>query len=273
MSTAALDLTPHPGGSFEVSLTDDQIAAFARDGFTWVPRITTDEELEWLRTIYDWLFDGKRGAFKGGYFDLARPYDADGEDLLPQVLGPEKRFPQLLETIYYRNCRKLAAQLLGVDPSSIFGWGHMIRKPARIGHETPWHQDEAYWDTGYDYRAVGVWMPLDVASVESGCMQFIPGSHTGDVLPHSHINDDPATHGLYTTAPVDTTKAVAVPLEPGGATMHHPRMLHFTGPNTTGHQRRAYANEFQLPSTKRATPAERPWVEAGQEEWNKRDLR
>ena len=41
---------------------------------------------------------GRSGAFKGGYFDLARPYESEGEDLVPQVLAPEHRFPQLRET-------------------------------------------------------------------------------------------------------------------------------------------------------------------------------
>ena len=34
---------------FDVRLTDDQIEQFHTDGYTWVPRLTTDEELEWLR--------------------------------------------------------------------------------------------------------------------------------------------------------------------------------------------------------------------------------
>ncbi len=267
-----IEFAPHPGGSYDVSLSTAQVEGFRRDGFTHVDRITTDEELDWLGVVYDAFFDSRSGAFEGGYFDLARPYDAEGQDVLPQVLNPERLLPQLRDTICYRNANRLAAQLLGADLRALTGWGHMIRKPPLVGHETPWHQDEAYWDVDYDFCAVGVWMPLDVATVESGCMQFIPGSHQGEVLPHRHIGDDPAVHGLYATDGVERARAVAVPLKPGGATMHHPRMLHYTAPNTTPNQRRAYANEFQLPPTRRAEPAHRPWIAEGQRERARRGL-
>ena len=97
------ELPPLPTATFELAPTDDDVAFFAENGYVSVPRITTDEEVEWLGVVYDLLFEEKTGTFKGGYFDLARPYDAEGDDLLPQVLAPEHRFPQLRETVYLRN--------------------------------------------------------------------------------------------------------------------------------------------------------------------------
>ena len=73
-------------------------------------------------------------------------------------------------------------------------------------------------------------MPLDDASVESGCLHFLPGSHRGPVLSHHHIGHDPRVHGLEADPP-DTTGTVAVPIPAGAATFHHPRMIHFAGPN------------------------------------------
>ena len=35
----------------------------------------------------------------------------------------------------------------------------------KVGDSLPWHQDEAYWDTAFAYRALGVWVPLDPATV------------------------------------------------------------------------------------------------------------
>jgi hypothetical protein len=265
------DLPPLPTAAFEVTPTADDVAFFAENGYLSVPRITTDEEVEWLGLLYDLLFDEKVGGFKGGYFDLARPYDADGDDLLPQVLAPEHRFQQLRSTVYFRNARRMASALLGVDEESLHGWGHMILKPARRGHETPWHQDEAYWTADHSYAAVGAWMPLDDASVESGCLHFVPGSHLGPVLAHHHIGNDPAVHGLEADAP-DTTTAVAVPIPAGAATFHHPRMIHYAGPNTTPQQRRAYANEFQLAPAAAEVVAERPWLDEGRKAWDARTI-
>lgn len=265
------DLPPLPTATLDVTATPEQVAFFRENGFVAIERITTDEEVEWLGAIYDFLFDGKRGAFDGGYFDLSRPYEAEGDDLLPQVLTPEYKFPQLRETVYWRNARRVAAALLAVDEADLHGWGHMILKPARRGHETPWHQDEAYWSPSKTYAAVGAWMPLDEATVESGCLHFVPGSHRGPVLPHHHIGDDPAVHGLEADDP-DTSGAVAVPIPAGAATFHHHRMIHYAGPNTTERDRRAYANEFQLAPVPAAAVEERPWVDEGRKAWDARTI-
>jgi ectoine hydroxylase-related dioxygenase (phytanoyl-CoA dioxygenase family) len=261
--------------TFEVRLSEEQVEQFHTEGYTWVPRITTDEELEWLGPIYDSLFATKRGAFKGGYFDLARPYESDGDDLVPQVLAPEVRHPELRETNIHRNALAIGAQLLGLPEAACRTWSHMILKPPHVGGPLPWHQDEAYWDTGFAYRALGVWVPLDPATVDSGCMHSLPRSHTEPIRPHRHIDDDPTVHGLETVvSEVEQRRAVAVPLEPGGATFHHCRTLHMTTPNTSDRVRRAWSNEIQveprpLPDDARA---DFRWVEAGKEAWAARDL-
>ena len=47
-----------------------------------------------------------------------------------------------------------------------------------------------------DYNSISIWIPLQDATVENGCMWFIPGSHTQEVVPHHTINHDPRVHGL-----------------------------------------------------------------------------
>jgi ectoine hydroxylase-related dioxygenase (phytanoyl-CoA dioxygenase family) len=258
----------------DVRLTDDQIEQFHTEGYTWVPRLTTDEELEWLAPIYDELFSSKQGAFKGGYFDLARPYEADGEDLVPQVLAPEHRHPELRDTNIFRNAMAIGVQLLGLPESDLTAWSHMILKPPHVGGPLPWHQDEAYWETEFAYRALGVWVPLDPATVESGCMHFLPRSHAGPVQPHRHIDDDPAVHGLEMIDPPDDADAVAVPLDPGGATFHHCRTMHMTPPNVSDHVRRAGGRSVR-PGSRWPTPGDQPdrsWVRDGQAAWAARSL-
>ena len=84
-ASETFDPGPPPELVLEVRLTEEQVDQFHRDGFTSVDRITTDEELEWLAPIYDFLFAGKRGSWKGSYFDLARPYDSEGETNRPMA--------------------------------------------------------------------------------------------------------------------------------------------------------------------------------------------
>lgn len=101
----------------------------------------------------------------------------------------------------------------------------MILKPAEYGAETPWHQDEAYMDPTWETGGLSIWMPLDAATVDSGCLHFVPGSHLGGVVTHSHIRQDRSVRGL-TTDRVDPAQAVAAPIPAGAATVHDCRTLH-----------------------------------------------
>jgi ectoine hydroxylase-related dioxygenase (phytanoyl-CoA dioxygenase family) len=239
-------------------LTGEQVAFFRENGYLSIDRITTDEEVEWLKGVYDRLFGERVGEAEGEYFDLAGPRAHRGREVLPQVLGPERKVPELRETIYVRNARRMAARLLGLEASLVSGGGHMILKPARHGRETPWHQDEAYWNPEVIPNSLSVWLPLDPGTLDSGCMQFIPGSHRGNVRWHRHIDNDPLVHGLVTDD-VDPAQAVACPIPAGGATFHHCRILHYAGPNITGQPRRAYILVLSGPPAKREVPAHRPW--------------
>jgi hypothetical protein len=261
-----------PDAELDVALDARKRAEFRERGFVSIERITTDAELAWLGEVYDWLFAERVQAVRGGYFDLSRPYESEGEDRLPQILLPEALLPVLRRTAFWRNGRALAAALLGVEAAALLGWGHMIRKPARVGEALPWHQDEAYWDPAFDYTALGCWMPLDDATLESGCMSFIPGSHRGPVRVHRHVGDDPRVHALVTDD-VDPGLAEAVPLPAGGALFHHCRTLHGSGPNTSPRVRRAYANEWQLPPLRRDAAPARPWIEEGKRAWEARKTR
>ena len=259
-----------PDTTFEIDLTEEQIAFFHDNGFLSIEQITTDEEIEWLKGIYNQLFDERAGEEKGLYYDLAAPRGHDGREVLPQVLGPDITIPELRESNHHRNALKLSKQLLG-DDEKVGAGGHMIFKPARYGAETPWHQDEAYWSPDVYLNSLSVWMPLDEATAESGCMQFIPGSHKGELCWHRHIDNDPLIHGLMTDE-VDPSKSVACPLAPGGATFHSYRTLHHTAPNTTDNPRRAYILVCSGPEKKRDTPAPRPWSEEEREAMEKAGL-
>jgi hypothetical protein len=170
-------------------LTDAQLASFHRDGFLRIDALTDDAEVEVLTGLYDELFRREGGFAAGDRIDL----NADvARAPLPQIVNPERYSPRLIQGLAYRNAREIARQLLG--PNCLPTGNHAILKPARIGGATPWHQDEAYWDPRYAHRAVSFWLALQPATLENGCMEFIPGSHRGPVLPHRLISAD--SHGL-----------------------------------------------------------------------------
>jgi ectoine hydroxylase-related dioxygenase (phytanoyl-CoA dioxygenase family) len=94
----------------------------------------------------------------------------------------------LKDILLKANARAVAQQLLGppVEAQGEFA----IMKPPQLGAPAPWHQDESYWKEELEYNSVSIWVPLQEATLENGCMQFIPGSHKGDVLPHHPIGHE-----------------------------------------------------------------------------------
>ena len=251
-----------PAEELVVDVTDEQVAEFHERGFTHVERLTTDAEVEWLRERFAEVFAPENENVLGGYFDASRPLGStearSGPPVLPQSIRPELRIPELVETVAHRNAVRIAARLLGVDVEAVETWTHMVDKPPRTGHDTPWHQDEAFWELDLRYHACGVWLALDDVDRHNGCMEFLPGSHTGGIVPHRHLYDDPMVSALVIDD-VDESRAVAVPLRAGGATFHTQRTMHHTGPNGTDRRRRAYAIEVQLPPVPLNPPKVHPW--------------
>ncbi len=240
-------MTRRPEGEFPVRLSEANCEQFRECGFTSIERITTDKELAWLGEVYDRMFAERISPVPGAFVDVVRPNGTSDVDSQKQILLPELKFSELQKTTFWRNGRTLAALLLGLELKDMRGWGHMIRKPPRDTESgaLPWHQDEAYWDRSFKYHATSCWMPLDPATVESGCMSFIPGSHRSGVREHRPTGGDFATH-VVSVEDVDNTLAVPVPVPAGGAVFHHCRTLHSSGPNRSARVRRAYSNEWQL---------------------------
>ena len=223
-----------------MTLSPDQLDEFNRDGYLVVENFTTAEECERIIGIYDRLFAERAGREKGDQFDLAGSDEEGKEAKLPQILSPHDYAPELTQTIAWAVARDLLSQVYGTGEVN-YG-DHAILKPARNGAPTPWHQDEAYWDPGLQYRSLSIWLPLQDTSIEMGCMWFVPGSNHGAVLPHRPIGGDPRVHGLELDpgAPVDLSKAVACPLKAGSVTIHSSRTLHYATGNTTDQPRRAW---------------------------------
>ena len=229
-------------------LTQDQIDFYHREGFLALESITTQEEVEWLRAIYDRLFAERAGREEGNQFDLGGTDEEGKEAVLPQILNPAKYAPEIKEGLFRVNAYSIAKQLLGKDVN-VHG-DHAILKPARFGAETPWHQDEAYWGSNMHYCSFSMWMPLQPATLENGCMQFVPRSHLWEVQPHHCINNDPRIHGLEIDS-ADVSDAVPCPIPAGGCTIHTNRTLHYAGPNRSDIPRRALIMGFGLPATPR----------------------
>jgi ectoine hydroxylase-related dioxygenase (phytanoyl-CoA dioxygenase family) len=259
MTKLNLKFGPPPSTKFEVHPTAKEVQFFEDNGYLVVQRLTTDEEIRWIRQIFEFIFSKEHAKGPRAPVDRSGTLEPGQESKLSQAFHPEIEFPELLTTNHWRNAKRYAAALLGVEASTLSSWGHMIRKPPG-GKAALWHQDHAYWQPELDYYALGVWLPMHDVTTEMGAMQFIPGSHKRGLLRHHH-GDQPQHNVLEVDEPFDVSKAVACPLKMGGATFHHSETLHYTAPNTTDTPRLAFPMEFQITPVRRSVPVSMPWMD------------
>jgi phytanoyl-CoA hydroxylase len=119
----------------------------------------------------------------------------------------------------------------------------VFTKPAKVGEETPWHQDIGLWTRHPSQKknlptykdALSVWVAIDVSTKHNGCMQFVPGSHLGEVV--EHVQYDDAIHCELPRELVADVDATHVELHPGDAVIWHAHAWHYSPPNESDENR------------------------------------
>ncbi len=236
---ARTSATPQDTGP---AVSASQIAEFHRDGFLVLPCFTTADDVRRIREIITGLYARFRDLPPRHADDLGDEAWHSGVQQIPEINWAARLAPELTTTLAWRRSREIASLLLGrrVGPT---GFDHAILKHPHNERETPWHQDQAYTEDRGPLSSVHVWIPLQAVTPQMGCMEFIPGSHLWPILPHHRRGHRASAHVLEVDG-VDASTAVACPLPLGGATVHLPRTLHRTGPNTTSEPRYAWSIEF-----------------------------
>ena len=145
------------------------------------------------------------------------------------------------------NILDMVAQVIGPD---IILWNSsFFAKPAVNGKKTPWHQDGEYWPLR-PLATCTVWLAIDEATVENGCLKFMPGSHKRKELRPHRTNKDPnfTLHQELLESEYDDDKAVPLELEAGQMSLHDVYLLHGSEANDSGKPRRGMTMRF-MPGT------------------------
>ncbi|MDF2722499.1 MAG: phytanoyl-CoA dioxygenase family protein, partial [Paenibacillus sp.] len=159
--------------------------------------------------------------------------------------------PALHHICYHPKILSILERIFGEPPR--FGEDQALLKPPSpdAGIEKPWHQDMAYSNFSYTKMVAGVWVALDEATAENGCMHVIPRSHMNGPVPHYAVRD----WQLCDTV-VDVHKDEMVPLKPGGLMIFSGLLHHGTPPNLSNQRRRALQFHYAPESAKKMTSEE-----------------
>jgi ectoine hydroxylase-related dioxygenase (phytanoyl-CoA dioxygenase family) len=226
----------------------------AERGFAVVPDIYSPDDIAEAAALMGGLynryqefekFKPARGWVVAG--DMA-PASTPGAGIAqPEILHPSLLEPQLLQSGLFRKC---LAFIHSISPSVSMRFDHVIVKNPRSQVETPWHQDLAYTKTSPLLQAIlrkriHLWIPLQDATPENGCMEFVPGSHKGALLHHDVVARR-SGHPTYVFTPDGHQQTEFGAVAAGGMTMHDIRTLHRAGANITDMPRSAWIIQFGL---------------------------
>jgi len=115
-----------------------------------------------------------------------------------------------------------------------------IFKPPRIGGEVYCHQDSTFLYTDPE-SCIGFWFALEDATIENGCMHFIPGGHKGPLKKLQYRNSDgKMAFKILDDSPWPENATVPVEVKAGSVVIFDGRAPHLSGANLSDKSRHAY---------------------------------
>ena len=166
-------------------------------------------------------------------------------------------FPWINELIRHPRILDAVEDVFGPN---ILCWNtsFFIKEPHDPGFVT-WHQDATYWGLSSP-DVMTVWLALSPANKVSGCMKFIPGTHTKQVTHADTFHQDNLlSRGQEIAVEVDEGEAVCVELDPGQASMHHVLLFHGSEPNRSADRRIGLAMRY-IPTHVKQAVGGRDWA-------------
>eukprot|EP00930_Biecheleria_cincta_P063948 TRINITY_DN4948_c1_g1_i1.p1 TRINITY_DN4948_c1_g1~~TRINITY_DN4948_c1_g1_i1.p1 ORF type:complete len:385 (-),score=72.16 TRINITY_DN4948_c1_g1_i1:92-1195(-) len=156
---------------------------------------------------------------------------------------------------YNESVQNAVTALLG-GPVEVYSDCQLFVKPARSGHGTAWHQDNAYFQEKDPSSGLGMWVALDDATEANGTLHVIPWT-TRDGMCH-HIRDDASDHMLTCREAVAAAGEVPCILGAGGVVFFRFDTPHCTKDNKTDLDRSAVAVHFRKMESDKTFRVERP---------------
>jgi hypothetical protein len=215
-------------------LSDDQVAAYHRDGFLAVPGLVGADWLDRLREVTAHFVDQSRELTAStGWFDLDAGHTAE-EPRLRRLSAPTDLHDTYWELASRSVVTDVVCDLIGPDVK--FHHSKLNFKAAHGGEEVKWHQDIQFWPhTNYDLLTVGVF--LEDVEPGMGEVGFVPGSHEGPL--HDLYDGDVWVGALSDedVAHAGVDRAVFPTGPAGSITVHHCRTIHGSARNTSDRPR------------------------------------
>jgi ectoine hydroxylase-related dioxygenase (phytanoyl-CoA dioxygenase family) len=129
-------------------------------------------------------------------------------------------------------------------------WNQSVFKQPEGTKDFPWHQDDGYTPVEPS-PYLTLWLALNDATPENGCISVLPGSHKRGLVPH-----EPSPVGLVCYSNDAPDQGVRVPVKAGSMAVFSSLTFHKSGPNTSNGPRKAYVIQYSKSPLRRANSGE-----------------
>lgn len=217
-------------------LTEEQIAAYRRDGFLVVREfLSPAERAELLAGIEQAV--RQLGSYKLGGDRQEKWLEGDSfyDRVFLQRINLWKINAAVKKYLLAPELGRMLCRLEGIDGIRI--WHDQTLQKQPWANPTAWHADNPKWSY-HSRHAISIWIALDAATPQNGCMYYLPGSHRNE-----NYDDVPISRemGLYFEQfpQFREVMPVAGEMASGDAGFHNGLLAHGAGPNMTPRWRRA----------------------------------
>lgn len=220
-------------------LTDEQVAFFKEQGYVSHIKLLEVWQVEALNEELAAIIDPHYSQ-NSLFYEFHSNESSDPNAVLFHALGAWRLTPGFHDVLWNPAFVMAASQLLGNRPVR-FWHDQLFYKPAQHGGVVAWHQDYSYWTRTTPMQHLTCWTGLDDATVDNGCMYYVPRSHQWGLLDKPELAGDMAGLMEYLTpAQKEQFKPIPIEMKKGFGAFHHPLLVHGSYENKSERPRRAF---------------------------------
>jgi len=225
-------------------LTPQQDERFQRDGFLVVESFLSGDEVRHVRQAIERVCTERVAMTRDdAIFNLEKVGDNPLDTTAPaveagrfrKITGAAFHVPAVRDVFTSKKMLDCMEDIMG--PDLHYHSSKVMFKSAGGGAPKPWHQDAAYWKQ-FLPNQITVWIAIDDATEQNGCVWAVPGSHKLGLIPHVKAELQ------VEESRIDLKKAAPVPVRAGGLLIFHSLVLHMSKKNESNQPRWAIICDY-----------------------------